>query len=345
MPSAPFTTALDWDVNRKHFLPVRDFYNRFRKEMRLEMLTGDGTLESKITESMTHRPGLALTGFVDVYSNRRIQVLGSTEWAYLESVGKERRESLFASLARFPTPLWVLTHNLPAHDELLAMCEKYGIPLMRTSLGTQTFVAITQRILMEWFAPYCDVHASLVDVYGVGMLYVGSSNIGKSECVLDLVERGHRLVADDSVRIRRIGDSIIGACNHIAEHHMEIRGIGVIDIPRLFGIHAVRRVKKVEIVVELQLWSPDVEYDRTGLDTQYVDVMGVNVPRVVIPVSPGKNITVISEVIAMNALMKMSGVNLAEDFNNKIIDAMKNKGRSIESELKNAFRFTDEMYE
>ena len=128
---------LDWDVNKKHFLLVRDFYERYRGEMNLVLLTGDATLDSKIAEKMTHRPGLALTGFTDVYSNRRIQVLGSTEWAYLESLGPEGRKLVFAKLARFPTPLWVLTHSLPPHEELLAMCEQYGIPLLRTKLGTQ----------------------------------------------------------------------------------------------------------------------------------------------------------------------------------------------------------------
>lgn len=338
--------VLDWDVNRKHYLLVRDFYERYRGEMNLVLLTGDATLDSKITEKMTHRPGLALAGFTDVYSNRRIQVLGSTEWAYLESLGPEGRKLVFAKLARFPTPLWVLTHSLPPHEELLAMCEKYGIPLLRTKLGTQEYVTLTHRILAEWFAPYSDIHASLVDVYGVGMLYVGDSNIGKSECVLDLVERGHRLVADDSVRVRRIGDAVIGGCNSIVEHHMEIRGIGVIDIPRLFGIHAVRRVKKIELIVELQFWSPDASYERTGLDEKFANVLGVDVPKVVIPVSPGKNITVISEVMAMNQLMKLNGVNVAQEFNDRIIQAMHDKGRrSPESELGSAFGRTDELYE
>ncbi len=327
------TPLQDLEITRRRSLSVRDFFERFREEMELTFLSAEEQCNSFITQSTVNRPGLALAGFTDVYSHHRIQVLGSTEWAFLESMGEQHRQEVFHVLARFHAPLWILTHDLPPHEELLEMCNRYSMPLMKSKLATLKLVDDIQRVLEEWFAPYCSLHASLVDVYGVGMLYVGASNIGKSECVLDLVERGHRLVADDSVRISRIGKAVIGACDEVVRHHMEIRGIGVIDVPRLFGIHAVRRVKKIEIVVELQNWSPDASYERTGLDQNFVEVMGVEIPKVVIPISPGKNITVISEVIAMNALMKMNGTNLAESFNERLISIIQKKMDNSESGL------------
>lgn len=314
-------------------MSVRDFYDRFKEEMELSLLSESETLDSNITQSTVHRPGLALAGFTDVFSHHRIQVVGSTEWAFIESMGEAHRQEVFSVLARFHSPLWVLTHDLPPHDELIEMCNSYKMPLMKTRMATLKFVDSVQRVLEEWFAPYTNVHASLVDVYGVGMLYVGASNIGKSECVLDLVERGHRLVADDSVRVSRIGKAVIGACDEVVGHHMEIRGIGVIDVPKLFGIHAVRQVKKIEIVVELQNWKADTSYERTGLDDTFIEVLGVDIPKVIIPISPGKNITVISEVIAMNTLMKMNGTNLAVDFNERLIKIIQEKTTKQKSGL------------
>lgn len=323
----------DLEITRRRSLSVRDFFDRFQKEMELSLLSENLTLDSNISQSTVHRPGLALAGFTDVFSHHRIQVLGSTEWAFLESMGEGHRREIFSTLARFHAPLWVLAHDLPPHEELLEMCNLYQMPLMKTRLGTLHFVDVVQRVLGEWFAPYSNVHASLVDVYGVGMLYVGDSNIGKSECVLDLVERGHRLVADDSVRVSRIGKAVIGSCDEVVGHHMEIRGIGVIDVPKLFGIHAVRRVKKIEIVVELQNWSAEASYERTGLDEEFIEVMGVDIPKVIIPISSGKNITVISEVVAMNALMKMNGTNLAVNFNDRLKEIIQKKTAKQETGL------------
>jgi HPr kinase/phosphorylase len=263
-------------------------------------------------------------------------MVGSTEWSYLESVGQEKRKELFQKLSDFRSPLWVLTHNLKPHAELIAMCEQQNAPLISTQLQTVDFARATQRILEEYFAPYTSVHASLVDVYGVGMLYLGESNVGKSECVLDLVERGHRLVADDVVQLSHIGNSIIGRSNSLIRHHMEIRGIGIIDVRSMFGIHAVRKVKKVEVIVELQPWQQNTSYDRTGLSSTINAIMGVNIPRVLIPVSPGKNLTVISEVIAMNTLMKMNGFDTANAFNESLLKAI---------ELKTQGRRTDDAFE
>ena len=313
------------DIHRKRSLPVRDFFVRWREELALSLRTPEESLATEIIESSLHRPGLALAGFTQVFSYQRVQVLGTTEWFFLESAGPERRREIFASLREFRSPLWVLTHNASPHEELLEMCREQNVPIFSTARETLDFFTEVQDILEDWFAPYCSVHASLVDVYGVGMLYIGESGVGKSECVLDLVERGHRLVADDIVNVTRKGRSIIGRGNKLLGHHMEIRGIGIVDVGKLFGIRAIRNTKKIEVVVELKRWVDGENYDRTGLDPVHTEVIGVSVPKVVIPISPGKNITVISEVIAMNMLLKMNGVDAAKLFNERLIQAMKSK--------------------
>lgn len=327
-----YNALSDLEIQRRKSYPVRDLWNHYQRPFQLTLHTSESTLRTEILESDLHRPGLAMAGFTEVYSHQHIQLIGSTEWSFLESIGSDKRRDLFNNLARFQSPVWVLTHGLVPHQELKDMCEQSQVPLMVTAMPTVDFARAIQRMLEEWFAPYAPVHASLVDVYGVGMLYVGASNIGKSECVLDLVERGHRLVADDVVKLVRIGNSIIGRSNSIINHHMEIRGVGIIDIRSMFGIKAVRKVKKVEIIVELQYWRGDVLYDRTGLDTRLDEVLGVQIPRVVIPVSPGKNITVISEVIAMNQLMKMDGIDAASRFNQALLDAISKKTSSVDSD-------------
>ena len=315
------------DIHRKKSLPVRDFFVQFREELSLTLRTPDVSLSTEIIESSLHRPGLALAGFTQVYSYQRVQILGTTEWFFLESIGSEKRREVFDRIREFRSPLWVLTHNASPHEELLEMCREQNVPVLSTARETLDFMTEVQDVLEDWFAPYCSVHASLVDVYGVGMLYIGESGVGKSECVLDLVERGHRLVADDIVNLTRKGRSIIGKGNKILGHHMEIRGIGIVDVGKLFGIRAIRNTKKVEVVVELQKWKEGESYDRTGLDTLNTEMIGTPVPKVIIPISPGKNITVISEVIAMNMLLKMNGVDAAKLFNEKLIETMKEKSR------------------
>lgn len=315
------------DIHRKRSLPVRDFFVQFREELSLTLRTPETSLSTEIIESSLHRPGLALAGFTQVYSYQRVQILGTTEWFFLESIGSEKRREVFDRIREFRSPLWVLTHNASPHEELLEMCREQNVPVLSTARETLDFMTEVQDVLEDWFAPYCSVHASLVDVYGVGMLYIGESGVGKSECVLDLVERGHRLVADDIVNLTRKGRSIIGKGNKILGHHMEIRGIGIVDVGKLFGIRAIRNTKKVEVVVELQKWKEGETYDRTGLDPLHTEMIGTSVPKVIIPISPGKNITVISEVIAMNMLLKMNGVDAAKLFNEKLIETMKEKSR------------------
>jgi HPr kinase/phosphorylase len=193
---------------------VKDFYAQFREELSMSLKTPESSLCTEIIEANLHRPGLALAGFTGVYSFQRVQILGTTEWSYLESVGAEKRKEIFNRLKEYRSPLWVLTHNAGLHDELLQMCLAQNVPILTTSRETLNYCTEVQDILEDWFSPYCSVHASLVDVYGVGMLYVGESGVGKSECVLDLVERGHRLVADDIVHLIRNSRSPYGNSWH-----------------------------------------------------------------------------------------------------------------------------------
>lgn len=317
----------DIKILHRERLSVRDFFCRYGEDLRLVLHSPETDLDSFIAESGIHRPGLAMAGYTKVYSSQQIQVVGHTEWNYLESLGPERRREIFENLSVFRAPMWVVTHAQTPHRELMDMCLKLHIPLFSTTLHTFELNKVAQRILEEFFAPHAIIHGSLVDVYGIGMLYIGDSNVGKSECVLDLVESGHRMVADDVVHISHVGNAIIGRPDPLIRHHMEIRGVGILDIRSMFGIHAIRKVKKIETIVELQPWQRDVAYERTGLGELTENVMGVNIPKVVLPVAPGKNLTVISEVIAMNVLMKMSGMNVAKNFNENLMQKIKAKAK------------------
>lgn len=270
-----------------------------------------------------------MSGFFGGYNPDQIQMIGSTEWSFLEHLDATARKKIFGSLLKYRSPLWVLTHRLQPHPELLEMCTAQNVPLITTELSTFDFAKDAQRFLEQYFAKYTTVHASLVDVYGVGMLYVGDSNVGKSECVLDLVERGHRLVADDSVRITRLGNTLVGRSEALIRHHMEIRGVGIIDVRTMFGISSVRRKKKIEVVIELEPWEQGVTYERTGLSHSYERILGIKVPKVLIPVAPGKSLTVISEVIAMNSLMKMNGIDTAQEFNRSLVQAIQDKAKGL----------------
>jgi HPr kinase/phosphorylase len=251
-------------------------------------------------------------------------VLGETEVQYIGSLEAGARETVLDAFFSLPMPAVILTKGQTPPSELVSLARKHGVPLFLSQLKTGEFYRRIQPYLEEQFAPGTTMHGSLADVYGVGLLFIGRSGIGKSECVLDLVERGHRLVADDVVLVTRRGnDILIGRGHELQRHHMEIRGIGIIDIRALFGIRAIRQQKRIEVVVQLVDWDEKASYDRTGIDTPEVEILGVEIPKVIIPLNAGKNITVISEVIAMNHLLKYSGVHSARRFNESLMDAMR----------------------
>jgi HPr kinase/phosphorylase len=305
-------------------LTVREFLDLRGQSLHLTVRTGsDKPLDREIKEGEISSPGLALAGFTERFAHGRIQVLGETEVAYLHSLEPDRCRAVVEALLSFDLPVVIITKAQEPPAVLLEVAEQAGVAVLVSGLGTGEFYRRINPFFNEHFAPKTHVHGSLADVYGVGLLFIGRSGIGKSECVLDLVERGHRLVADDVVRIMRQGhDVLIGRGLELAKHHMEIRGIGIIDVRALFGIRAIRQQKRLEVVVQLVDWREQEMYDRTGLDAEHTEILGVPVRRVTVPLNPGKNITVISEVVAMNHLLRYSGVDSATEFNQRLKDAM-----------------------
>jgi HPr kinase/phosphorylase len=305
-------------------LRLRDFLSRRGDPLQLEALTGELGLDRQLPDAEVASPGLALAGYTGRFAPNRLHVFGETEITYLRSLSPEQRQQSLANFFSFDLPCIFVTKGQEIPSELLDLARTHNVPLLRTRLKTAEFYRRIKPIVEEAFAPRTTLHGSLADVYGVGLLFVGRSGIGKSECVLDLVERGHRLVADDVVQVSRRGnDVLIGRGHELAAHHMEIRGIGLIDIPALFGVRAVRQQKRIEVVVQLEDWETTKDTDRTGLTREETLILDVPVPRVCVPLNPGKNITVISEVVAMMHLLRYSGVDVAAAFNARLIKRMK----------------------
>lgn len=307
-------------------LRLRDLLARKGDPLQLEALTGELGLDRIVPDSEVASPGLALAGYTGRFAPHRLHVLGETEITYLSSLDPEARKRAIQTLFGFDLPCVFVTKGQDVPPEMLDLARRQGIPVIRTRLKTAEFYRRIKPILEEAFAPRTTLHGSLADVYGVGLLFVGRSGIGKSECVLDLVERGHRLVADDVVQVTRRGqDILIGAGHELAAHHMEIRGIGLIDIPRLFGVRAVRQQKRIEVIVQLEDWETTRDTERTGLTHAETVILDVTIPKVIVPLNPGKNITVISEVVAMAHLLRYSGVDMAAAFNERLIRKMKER--------------------
>ncbi len=304
---------------------ARDLLQLPENPLGLESLTGDIGLDRPLPKGELASPGLVLAGYTERFLPDRMHVLGETEISYLQSLEDAARRKVIEAFMSFPLPIVFVTKGKKVPDVLLELARERGIPVLRSTLSTAEFYQNIKPVVEAATAPRTTVHASLADVYGVGLLFVGRSGIGKSECVLDLVERGHRLVADDVVQIVRRGNTLIGQGHELAAHHMEIRGVGLIDIPALFGIRSVRQQKRVEVVVQLEDWDNAQDAERTGLVQEETEILGVPVPKVMVPLNPGKNITVVSEVVAMNHLLRMTGIDSAAAFNERLIRRMMDK--------------------
>ena len=304
-------------------ITIGQLFDRLKTSLELEdLLDGighDRTLESGEISS----PGLVLAGYVERFVPNRLQALGETEISYLASLLAEERARLLNQFFAFKVPAVFVTKDQPLPSGLQEAARDAGVALFRSKLKTNEFYRRMKPFLEAEFAPSATLHGSLADVFGVGLLVTGKSGIGKSECVLDLVERGHRLVADDIVMVTRRGnDVVIGRAHELQRGHMEIRGIGLINIPSIFGVKAVRQQKRIEVVVQLEEWNQSLLVDRTGLDTETAEILGVELPKIRVPLNPGKNLTVIAEVIALNHLLKYSGVDAASAFNERLIAHM-----------------------
>lgn len=301
---------------------VQELYEENSEELGLETLTENLASQLPITSPDVHRPAFALTGFMANYLHERIQIIGETEWLYLRSLDAAQTDEAVGRLFSKPLCCIIITKGLEPPAQLIKHAEANGVPLLRTRMQTTEFIHVLTGHLELIFAPRTMIHGSLVDVYGVGLLFSGRSAIGKSEIALDLVERGHRLVADDVVEIFRHGDAILGRGREHLKHYMEIRGIGIINVMDVFGIRAVRIQKRVEVVVQLEEWDPTKDWDRHGLDEHYTDILGISVRQVVIPIFPGKNITVIAETIALNHMLKVYGIDAAKRLDQQLLDMM-----------------------
>lgn len=304
-------------------LTVRELLERKGESLLLEVVTGDEGLDRRVLVPEVSSPGLVFAGFTARFASERLHALGETEIAYLRSLSAAKRQRSLEVFMSYELPCVFVTKGQAVPRELLKLARKRGIPVIRSQLSTSEFYRRITPYLTEVFAPTTTMHASMADVFGVGLLFVGRSGIGKSECVLDLVERGHRLVADDVVHVTQRGaDVLMGRAHDLAHRYMEIRGVGLVDVMALFGVRAVRQQKRIEVVVELQDWDNTREAERTGLSGQSTTILGIELPMVVIPLNPGKNLTVICEVVAMNHLLRYSGVDSAKQFNERLIQHM-----------------------
>jgi HPr kinase/phosphorylase len=292
-----------------------------RAELGVTAIAGHGGLSRTVTVPRIQKPGLALTGWPEQLHPSRVLVLGGTEIDYLADNERARQVGVETLLASDPACI-VVCRGLVSPAELVAASEARGVPLLSCSLVTADFIAQITAWMTERLAPETTLHGVLLDVLGIGVLVVGKSGIGKSETALDLVVRGHRLVADDVILIRRRGNTVQGRSGGILGHHMEIRGLGIINIKDLFGISAVREAKKIELVVELHEWDATVEYDRLGFDEHVQQLLDVAVPKLLVPVRPGRNLATLIEVAARNQLLKIQGIHSARNFRDQLHRAM-----------------------
>ncbi len=313
-------------ISRKEYITIEFLYNNTRDRFKIKLHSDRSGFEKKIYDQNLHRPGLALAGFLDLFSYSRVQVFGNTELRYLDSLSEKNKKLTLERLFSFNIPCIILTDNNKPSQLMIEMANKFHIPLFTSGFPTTKLVYLVGDFLDDQFAPRISIHGSFVDVYGVGMLFVGKSGIGKSEVALDLIERGHRLVADDVIILTKKGEGILmGSGTNLVKHFMEIRGLGLIDVEKMFGIRAIRYQKRLEIIVELELWDDKAEYTRTGLDGNTVNISDVDVLYLKLPILPGKNITVISEVISLNYLLKHYGYDAASQFQHRLNRRIKRK--------------------
>ncbi len=316
----------DKNITRKENISIDFFFNLAKDRFGLKLLNERVGFSRLITEQNLHRPGLALAGFLDLFTYNRIQIFGNTEMRYLYKLAEEKRKEILTDFLEFDLPCIIITNGNTPPDEMIELANDNHIAIFGTELETTKLTFLVSDLLDDQFAPMVSVHGSFVDVYGVGMLIVGKSGIGKSEVALDLIERGHRLVADDVVILTKKGEGIVmGAGTELVKHFMELRGIGIVDVKNIFGIRSIRYQKRLEIVIELELWDGNNDYTRTGLDNNTVEIQGVSVPYIKLPIVPGKNITVIAEVISLNYLLKHYGYDAAKVFQERLSEKLKQK--------------------
>lgn len=302
-------------------------------KMNLENCTPDIDIKNiKISQPDVNRPALQLAGFFDHFDSERVQVIGNVEHAYMQQMDKCCGLEILSRLMDYKVPCIVFSRNMEIQKELIELATQKGVPLLRTAKTTSSFMAEVIRWLNVELAPRITIHGGLVDVYGEGILIMGESGIGKSEAALELIKRGHRLVTDDVVEIKKVSDdTLIGTSPDITRHFIELRGIGIIDVKTLFGVESVKNTQAIDLVIKLEEWNKDTQYDRLGLEEQYIEFLGNRVVCHSIPIRPGRNLAIICEAAAVNYRQKKMGYNAAQEFYNRVTNNLK-KGENYNPE-------------
>ncbi len=299
------------EITREFTFPLKKMLDEFKLEVLYMPEGGENIL---ISSNDTNRPGLQFAGFYEYFDNKRIQVMGMMERAYLEGIEPEMRKKRISDLLSYHFPALILTRGQEVLPEMMEVAPNYEIPILRTEESTSVFIAKLLAFLNLQLAPRITRHGVLIEIYGEGVMIMGESGVGKSETAVELVKRGHRLIADDAVEIRKASNiTLVGSSPDNIRHFLELRGIGIVNARQLFGIGSVKMSEKIDMVVEMEQWNPEKTYDRMGVDTHYMTILGVKVPLLNIPVKPGRNLAVILEVAAMNNRQKKMGYNAAKD--------------------------------
>jgi HPr kinase/phosphorylase len=302
---------------------VQHFYEQHGKQLGLNLIAGKEGLTRSIVKAEAHRPGLSLTGHLSGFVKTRILVMGKQEIEYLKQFDLETRQRRLEAVLTPSTPALVLARGFRPSKELIFICEKAGIALFYANITATHLLGRITFLLLEEFCPSITLHGTLVEVFGVGVLIQGESSVGKSEAALGLIERGHRLISDDIVRVKKKeGAYLVGSGPELTRHLMEIRGIGIINVAHLYGAVCVRPDKEIDIVVKLEEWDDQHFYDRVGLDEKFIDILGTSVPYHILPVKPGRDVVLLLETIALNHRLKDMGYNSAKEFNIKLLDAL-----------------------
>ena len=299
-------------------IKVKDFFHEKKDDFSLSLLTDSKMVNKEIISEHINRPGLAFAGYFERFAYKQIQVLGETEISFLQSLKGEKLYDIIKEVLVYDIPCFIVTKGLSVPDQMKFLANELNIPIFISRLSTDKVFHLLNTYLREFFAPTKTIHGTLVDVFGVGILLTGKSGIGKSECALDLVERGQRLVTDDVVKMIAKDGKIIGKSANNYGYFMEVRGIGLIDVAKMFGIHAVCLEKQIDVQIELMQWKDNMDYERIGLTENHVNILDTKIPIIYLPVSSGKNVSVIIEVVAMNYMLKSYGYDAAKEFTQKI---------------------------
>ena len=314
--------------NRKNIFTINDLFEILKKELGLdvEIISGDKGIKRPVKSFILNRPGITLAGYFKNFAFNRIQLFGRGEYGYLKSLAKSKKDKLLKKFFSFKIPCCFFTYHLKPDKEFIKLSNEYNIPILSVGLPTREFVKILYTILEEQFSPIQQYHGVMVEVFGSGVMILGKSGVGKSECALELITRGHRFIADDVVYVNKIaGSQLIAYGSELIKYHIEIRGVGIIDIKSLFGVSAVMDKKQVDIVVILEEWRRNKKYERLGMTEHYYDILGIKKPKLIIPVKPGRNISIIIETAIRDKRLKKMGINSSLVLNKKIRSIMKRK--------------------